>query len=559
MEGPLPVVMECYEDVFEEIANKFYASDPLPKTHYGNPAEVARLNSRLWPNGPSLAQSMIGMPLYPGTTAGAAPLLTNRGMGIATSSSGVSGSGVSSVTGSVGASTAVSSGGSAGQSGGGSSNNLESHNEGRSGGSGVGGGGGGGGGGGSGRGHGHGSKKSKGGGRGGANNPAKDIWIENKDTLSWANSKVAAYNPNTKMFKCTDCDTVGFLSRIAEHWLGSHANIKVFQCPRCPYSSAWARCVRMHMTRHHNEQHTDLTLWKDNPMLDEVAKLLQNLKNKVENKEPGDIDKKYACPHCPYATDRKDLFTRHENIHRDDKPFHCYVCYKMFNRADHVKKHFYRIHKDHVYDINLIRRHPPKSPYTSSSNANSSSTSGYNKQQHHHHHHHHQGQQQQHHPEPPAPPPQPPPPPQPSAAAAAAAAAAVAAAAHLENGLGGNQGPGQDGGGAGGSVAEIMMALEGSRCTSVTGVGRPSMFGLSWRPIVSSLTTATSWTATDATFVRPICPVSSNTGSSVTLMKDRLQLMSQLSPSIINTTTTPQVPVPVPIISSSINNNKWHH
>lgn len=70
----------------------------------------------------------------------------------------------------------------------------------------------------------------------------------------------------------------------------------------------------------------------------------------------GEGGKRYACGACPYATDRRDLFTRHENIHRDEKPFHCYLCQKQFNRADHVKKHFLRMHRDQPYDLNRIRR-----------------------------------------------------------------------------------------------------------------------------------------------------------------------------------------------------------
>lgn len=66
--------------------------------------------------------------------------------------------------------------------------------------------------------------------------------------------------------------------------------------------------------------------------------------------------RRYSCSKCPYATDRRDLFTRHENIHRDEKPFRCYVCNKMFNRADHVKKHFLRIHKGLDYDVKLTKR-----------------------------------------------------------------------------------------------------------------------------------------------------------------------------------------------------------
>lgn len=74
----------------------------------------------------------------------------------------------------------------------------------------------------------------------------------------------------------------------------------------------------------------------------------------------GEAGKRYACASCPYATDRRDLFTRHENIHRDEKPFHCYLCQKQFNRADHVKKHFLRMHRDQPYDLNRIRRAAPK-------------------------------------------------------------------------------------------------------------------------------------------------------------------------------------------------------
>ncbi len=80
------------------------------------------------------------------------------------------------------------------------------------------------------------------------------------------------YNPVQKVFRCVDCDFVGFLSRVAEHWLGNHASLRVFQCPRCPYTSAWARCVRMHLTRQHGgETVNDTSMWKENPVLEEVC------------------------------------------------------------------------------------------------------------------------------------------------------------------------------------------------------------------------------------------------------------------------------------------------
>lgn len=256
------------------------------------------------------------------------------------------------------------------------------------------------------------SHKSSGGGGIGLGAVLEDKWIPSEDTLQWTQSKIATYNPSQKLFRCAECDCVGYLPRVAEHWLGTHSNLRAFHCPQCPYESAWARCVRMHLSRQHNinTDETCDTLTKNNPVLQEINKYLHRLKNKVEtncnNNKTNQINntqvnvedfhnqivgnasnvhisnqnvnnnsgnsvstnsnqtstssKRYSCTYCPYATDRRDLFTRHENIHREEKPFQCYVCQKQFNRADHVKKHFLRMHREHPYDLNRIRRHPPK-------------------------------------------------------------------------------------------------------------------------------------------------------------------------------------------------------
>ncbi|XP_059477250.1 protein charlatan-like isoform X2 [Neocloeon triangulifer] len=237
-----------------------------------------------------------------------------------------------------------------------------------------------------------------------------DRYVSSDDELSWTRSKIATYNPAQRTFKCSECDFEGFLARVAEHWIGTHGNLSVYRCPQCSYTSAWARCVRMHVVKQHSEgagnsseiktepdeEHYNAatnnpstspipsSLWKEKEVLEEVTEYLQRLKTKAESltkKPPAEqyanssngqthrergsslsssTEKRYSCSYCPYATDRRDLFTRHENIHKDEKPFHCYVCRKQFNRADHVKKHFLRMHRDHPYDINKIRRSPPK-------------------------------------------------------------------------------------------------------------------------------------------------------------------------------------------------------
>ncbi|KAJ8719901.1 hypothetical protein PYW07_011944 [Mythimna separata] len=228
---------------------------------------------------------------------------------------------------------------------------------------------------------------------------AEDRWTAAEEPLAWAHSRIASYNPAQRLFKCADCECVGFLARVAEHWLGTHSQARAFQCPLagCGFASGWARGVRSHLARdHHSDPAAADHLLRDNPALDDLTRYLQRLKNKVaaaahaaaeRAPEPDDFHsaccqqvdamraerrpsseaagdaagapdgaKRYVCAACPYATDRRDLFTRHENIHRDEKPFHCYLCQKQFNRADHVKKHFLRMHRDQPYDLNRIRR-----------------------------------------------------------------------------------------------------------------------------------------------------------------------------------------------------------
>lgn len=238
---------------------------------------------------------------------------------------------------------------------------------------------------------------------------AEDRWTAADEPLAWAHSRIASYNPAQRLFKCADCECVGFLARVAEHWLGTHSQARAFQCPLagCGFASGWARGVRSHLARdHHSDPAAADHLLRDNPALDDLTRYLQRLKHKVAAaahaaplapSPPGpddfhsvccqqveamrterrasageapageaggaggaaagaDAGKRYVCAACPYATDRRDLFTRHENIHRDEKPFHCYLCQKQFNRADHVKKHFLRMHRDQPYDLNRIRR-----------------------------------------------------------------------------------------------------------------------------------------------------------------------------------------------------------
>ncbi|XP_074596580.1 zinc finger transcriptional factor charlatan [Brevipalpus obovatus] len=100
--------------------------------------------------------------------------------------------------------------------------------------------------------------------------------------------------------------------------------------------------------------HVRSSLFKSVP--GRLARGSANSKHTLSRCDIQNAKKRYTCNQCQYSTDRRDLYRRHENIHRDEKPFHCYVCNKMFNRADHVKKHFLRIHKGLDYNVKLIKR-----------------------------------------------------------------------------------------------------------------------------------------------------------------------------------------------------------
>lgn len=120
----------------------------------------------------------------------------------------------------------------------------------------------------------------------------------------------------------------------------------------------------MKICRIKKQEPPDNSLASISPMTNNSLKLPNNNGNSSSSNSSSNVSfsKRYSCTSCPYSTDRRDLFTRHENIHKEDKPFHCYVesCMKQFNRADHVKKHFFRMHRALNYDIARTRRLLPQ-------------------------------------------------------------------------------------------------------------------------------------------------------------------------------------------------------
>ncbi|KAG5321252.1 CHN protein, partial [Pseudoatta argentina] len=201
-------------------------------------------------------------------------------------------------------------------------------------------------------------------------------------------SRIAAYHAGKAMWRCDECGDIltSGPREIAEHFMEHHASRILadsrnrHHSPRKDYLQTDFKVedVVMYLERLRERaeraappsrrtqetQTVPATLLtttssfhlQELPSAPALQHLQQNTTTMSTTVAASTSNKRYNCPCCPYGTDRRDLYTRHENIHREQKPFHCYMCYKPFNRADHVKKHFMRMHRDHVYDVSKIRK-----------------------------------------------------------------------------------------------------------------------------------------------------------------------------------------------------------
>ncbi|XP_057335202.1 zinc finger protein 570 [Microplitis mediator] len=228
----------------------------------------------------------------------------------------------------------------------------------------------------------------------GANDSDDGNWTCEDEPLKGTDgSRIAAYNPGKATWRCYECGDclTGSPRDVAEHFMELHSSRLLDDA------------------RHHRDHGSRKDYLHSDPKLEDILSYLEKVRDKAERVSPPSrrtqetqtipaallpatsnfllqelpstppqhlhssptmmtssatnlsSSKRYTCPYCPYGTDRRDLYTRHENIHREEKPFHCYVCYKPFNRADHVKKHFLRMHREHTYELSRIRRSPGSS------------------------------------------------------------------------------------------------------------------------------------------------------------------------------------------------------
>ncbi|XP_066591014.1 zinc finger protein Xfin isoform X2 [Prorops nasuta] len=202
-------------------------------------------------------------------------------------------------------------------------------------------------------------------------------------------SRIAAYHSGKATWRCYECGDVmgGGPREVAEHFMELHSSRIIgddarnrHHSPRKDYLQAdlkidevisYLERVRERAERSappsRRTQETQTVpaallpmtstfLLQELPSTQTPTHLHQNSATMPTSATTSASGKRYTCPYCPYGTDRRDLYTRHENIHREEKPFHCYICYKPFNRADHVKKHFLRMHREHGYELSRIRR-----------------------------------------------------------------------------------------------------------------------------------------------------------------------------------------------------------
>ncbi|XP_029165539.1 uncharacterized protein LOC114936491 isoform X3 [Nylanderia fulva] len=193
-------------------------------------------------------------------------------------------------------------------------------------------------------------------------------WAYEEEPLKGTDgSRIAAYHAGKTTWRCDECGDVmgGGPREIAEHFMELHSsriladNVMYLERLRERAERAAPPSRRTQETQTVPAALLPVTssfLLQDLPSVPAPQHLQQSTTTMTTSATASVSGKRYTCPYCPYGTDRRDLYTRHENIHREEKPFHCYVCFKPFNRADHVKKHFMRMHRDHAYDVSRIRR-----------------------------------------------------------------------------------------------------------------------------------------------------------------------------------------------------------
>ncbi|ODN03115.1 Protein charlatan [Orchesella cincta] len=181
-------------------------------------------------------------------------------------------------------------------------------------------------------------------------------WFQRSDTLSWTQSKIATYSYIHRLFRCVDCGFEGFLSKVSEHWLGCHCNLRVLQCPRCPSNYTRVRSFRHHWATMHGEI-LRASFINENFYMKQVTLFLSALKTEVEIQSASVEEQKiFMCSNCAYQTSRKDLYNRHRQAHTNEKPYSCYLCDSKFSRSDNAKTHFLRKHREHFYDKSKIRK-----------------------------------------------------------------------------------------------------------------------------------------------------------------------------------------------------------
>ncbi|EFN66126.1 Protein charlatan [Camponotus floridanus] len=215
-------------------------------------------------------------------------------------------------------------------------------------------------------------------------------WTYDEEPLKGTDgSRIAAYHAGKVIWRCDECGDVmgGSPRELAEHFMELHSSRILpdnsrnrHHSPRKDYLQTELKIedVVMYLERLRERAEraappsrrtqetqtvpaallpvTSSFLLQELPSVPAPQHLQQNTATMTTSAAASVSGKRYTCPYCPYGTDRRDLYTRHENIHREEKPFHCYMCFKPFNRADHVKKHFMRMHRDQTYDVSKIRR-----------------------------------------------------------------------------------------------------------------------------------------------------------------------------------------------------------